>query len=146
MRKGLKKECTQIFILLAVCAPEDLLIPGVVWILTPVFNNGMGIYSFSGGNVTFDGVSLGSTATYTTNEHYRINGSQTFTSRCGGNTMALPSQGIVAGNYLGCSYIRIRTREARGKGDHFIPNINQTDEHQHGQRTNMPLSLITHAL
>ena len=68
MRKGLKKECTQIFILLAVCDPEDLLIPGVVWILTPVFNNGMGIYSFSGGNVTFDGVAISGIYCYLHNQ------------------------------------------------------------------------------
>ena len=45
-----------------------------------MFQGGLGIYSFPGGNVTFDGVSLGSTATYTTNEGYLVNGRQTFTS------------------------------------------------------------------
>ena len=65
-----------------------------------MFQGGMGIYSFSGGNVTFDGVSLGSTATYTTNEHYLVNGSQTFMSRCENENWVLPSQGIVTGNVI----------------------------------------------
>ena len=50
--------------------------------------------------MTFDGVSLGSTATYTTNERYLVNRSQTFMSRCGNDNWVLPSQGIVAGNVI----------------------------------------------
>ena len=65
-----------------------------------MFQGGLGIYSFSGGNVTFDGVSLGSTATYTTDESYPVNGSQTCTSRCENENWVLPSQGIVAGNVI----------------------------------------------
>ena len=65
-----------------------------------MFQGGLGIYSFSGGNVTFDGVSLGSTATYTTNEGYLVNGRQTFMSRCGNDDWLLPSQGIVSGNVI----------------------------------------------
>ncbi|CAI8017723.1 hypothetical protein GBAR_LOCUS10717 [Geodia barretti] len=85
---------------LRVCDPNDLRISNVGWSETPMFQGGLGIYSFSGGNVTFDGVSLGSTATYTTNERYLVNGSQTFTSRCGNDNWVLPSQGIVAGNFV----------------------------------------------
>ena len=82
-----------------VCDPRDLLIPGVNW-TEANFNNGVGSYSFSGGNVTIDGVSLGSTATYTTNERYLVNGSRTVMSRCGNDSWVLPSQGIVAGNVI----------------------------------------------
>ncbi|CAI8017726.1 hypothetical protein GBAR_LOCUS10717 [Geodia barretti] len=86
---------------LRVCDPNDLRISNVGWSETPMFQGGLGIYSFSGGNVTFDGVSLGSTATYTTNERYLVNGSQTFTSRCGNDNWVLPSQGIVAASQPG---------------------------------------------
>ena len=81
-----------------VCDPRDQgMIPGVNW--TEVnFTNSVGIYSFSGGNVTFDGVSLGSTATYTTNERFLVNGRQMFTSRCRNDSWVLPSQGIDTGN------------------------------------------------
>ena len=65
-----------------------------------MFQGDLGIYSFPGGNVTFDGVSLGSTAAYTTDESYLVNESQTFTSRCGNDNWVLPSQGIVAGNVI----------------------------------------------
>ena len=86
--------------LLTDCDPRDLLISDVDWSPAPMFQGGLGIYSFSGGNVTFDEVSLGSTATYTTNERYLVNGRQTFTSRCGNDSWVLPSQGIVTGNVM----------------------------------------------
>ena len=41
-----------------------------------MIQNGEGVYSFSGGNVTYNGVSLGSTATYRTTVDYRCTGSQ----------------------------------------------------------------------
>ena len=47
-----------------------------------MIQNGEGVYSFSGGNVTYNGVSLGSTATYRTTMNYHINGSRVFESRC----------------------------------------------------------------
>ena len=65
-----------------VCSPEDLLVPNVSWNETAVIQNGEGVYSFSGGNVTYNGVSLGSTATYRTTMNYHINKSQVFESRC----------------------------------------------------------------
>lgn len=67
---------------ITVCDSQDLLLPGVEWGNLSLTSEGGGVYSFSGGNVTFDGVSLGSTATYLTNEHYHVNGSQSFTSSC----------------------------------------------------------------
>ena len=59
-----------------VCPPEDLLVPIVSWTESPVIQNREGVYSFSGGNVTYNGVSLGSTATYRTAVNYRCNGPQ----------------------------------------------------------------------
>ena len=47
-----------------------------------MIQNGEGVYSFSGGNVTYNGVSLGSTATYRSTNDYRINGSCVFERRC----------------------------------------------------------------
>ena len=41
-----------------------------------------GIYSFAGGSVTYNGVSLGSTATYRTSVDYRVNGAQLLESTC----------------------------------------------------------------
>ena len=60
----------QPFLLSPVCPPEDLLVPNVSWNETPVIQNGEGVYSFSGGNITYNGVSLGSTATYRTTVDY----------------------------------------------------------------------------
>ena len=62
---------------------------------------GLGIYSFPGGNVTFDGVSLGATATYNTDEDYRVDESQTFISICGKDSWILPSAGIAGGRLYG---------------------------------------------
>ena len=74
-----------------VCPPEDLLVSNVSWNETPVVQNGQGVYSFSGGNVTYNGVSLGSTATYRTTVDYHINGSCVFESRCEDGIWAPPA-------------------------------------------------------
>ena len=47
-----------------------------------MIQDGEGVYSFAGGNVTYNGVSLGSTATYRTSVDYRVNGVQLLESRC----------------------------------------------------------------
>ncbi|CAI8023808.1 hypothetical protein GBAR_LOCUS13899, partial [Geodia barretti] len=71
-----------------VCSPEDLLFPGVDWTAIPEFTaDGMGVYSFPGGNVTYNGVSLGSTATYRTSEGYLVNGVRILERRCTINNM-----------------------------------------------------------
>ena len=44
--------------------------------------DGMGVYSFPGGNVTYDGVSLGSTATYRASGGYLVNGVRILERRC----------------------------------------------------------------
>ena len=44
--------------------------------------DGLGVFTFSGGNVTFDGVSYGSVATYTTTGDYRVIGEQNVQSIC----------------------------------------------------------------
>ena len=69
---------------------------GVDWsglMLTP---DGFGFFSFPGGNVTFNGVSLGSTAIYRTSVDYRVNGGLMLESVCL-NNMWTPSATIVAG-------------------------------------------------
>ena len=86
-----------------VCPPEDLLVPNVSWNETPVIQNGEGVYSFSGGNVTYNGVSLGSTATYRTTLDYRINGSCVFESRCEDGVWTPPAMIESASN--GCYYL-----------------------------------------
>ena len=75
------------------------MLSGVEWGDLSLTPEGQGIYSFPGGNVTFDGVSLGSTATYLTNEHYRVNGRQSFTSSCDDEIQnwVLPSAGKIVG-------------------------------------------------
>ena len=47
-----------------------------------MIQDGEGVYSFAGGNVTYNGVSLGSTATYRTSVDYRVNGTQLLESTC----------------------------------------------------------------
>ena len=66
----------------SVCSPEDLLSPGVDWDPTPIITNGQGVYSFPGGSVTYNGVSLGSTATYRTAANYTVNGQRMLQRRC----------------------------------------------------------------
>ena len=69
---------------------EDLLSPGVDWDPTPIITNGQGVYSFPGGNVTYNGVSLGSTATYRTSEGYLVNGERILEIRCTNNVWRAP--------------------------------------------------------
>ena len=67
-----------------VCYPEDLLVdlpPGTSGTWSPLTSGQPG-YSFSGGNVTFDGISEGSTATYTTHGDYFVSGGQFFHTTC----------------------------------------------------------------
>ena len=47
-----------------------------------MIQDGEGVYLFPGGNVTYNGVSLGSTATYRTSVDYRVNGAQLLESTC----------------------------------------------------------------
>ena len=73
-----------------VCSPEDLLSPGVDWDPTPIISKGQGVYLFPGGNVTYNGVSLGSTATYRTSEGYLVNGERILEIRCTHNVWRAP--------------------------------------------------------
>ena len=59
-----------------------MLTSGVSWSEEPVIQDGEGVYSFPGGSVTYNGVSLGSTATYRTSVDYRVNGAQLLKSTC----------------------------------------------------------------
>ena len=72
---------THIFIFHIVCDPEDLLVdlPSGTW--SPLTSGQPG-HSFNGGNVTFDGISEGSTATYTTHGDYFVSGGQLFQTMC----------------------------------------------------------------
>ena len=63
-----------------------------------MIQNGEGVYSFSGGNVTYNGVSLGSTATYRTTVDYRINGSCVFEIICKDRIWAPPAKIVFAGD------------------------------------------------
>ena len=82
----------------AVCDPEDLLVdlPSDSGIWAPLTFGEMG-YSFSGGNVTFDSVIEGSTATYTTtittHGDYLVSGGQYFdlTTCRNGSWISLPN-------------------------------------------------------
>ena len=70
---------------------------GVDWsdmVLTP---DGLGFFSFPGGNVSFNGVSLGSTAIYRTSVAYHVNGGLMLERVCL-NNMWTPPATIVAGN------------------------------------------------
>ena len=66
-----------------------MLFPGVDWTAMPEFAaDGMGVYSFPGGNVTYNGVVyVGSTATYRTSKDYLINGVRILERRCTINNM-----------------------------------------------------------
>ena len=72
----------------SVCSPEDLLFLGVDWTAMPEFTaDGQGVYSFHGGNVTYNGVYVGSTATYRTSKDYLVNGVRILERRCTINNM-----------------------------------------------------------
>ena len=93
------------------CPPEDLLVSNVSWNETPVIQNGESVYSFSGGNVTYNGVSLGSTATYRTTNDYQCTGFQVYMnvsrvceSRCEDGTWTPQIKIQSAGNGFACIY------------------------------------------
>ena len=68
-----------------VCDPDDLRVPPPFndsWSDVMMTADGLGVFTFSGGNVTFDGVSYGSVATYTTTGDYRVIGEQSVQSIC----------------------------------------------------------------
>ena len=65
-----------------------------------MIQNGEGVYSFSGGNVTYNGVSLGSTATYRTTMDYHIKRSRVFESTCEDGQWTPPAIILSAGNDL----------------------------------------------
>ena len=72
----------------SVCDPQTLLValpPGLSWSAMTVTTEGLGSFSFDGGSVTNDGVSQGSTATYTTSMNFCLNDSQAFQSDCVNN-------------------------------------------------------------
>ena len=104
----------------SVCDPQTLLVPlstGLSWSAMTVATEGLGSFSFDGGSVTYDGVSLGSTATYTTSMDFRLNGSpEPFQSVCVNNEWTplpnITSSGEVEvilcisyNNYTGCPCI-----------------------------------------
>ena len=72
---------THVSIFHIVCYPEDLLVdlPSDTW--SPLTSGQPG-YFFNGGNVTFDGISEGSTATYTTRGDYFVSGGHFFQTMC----------------------------------------------------------------
>ena len=75
----------------SVCDPDDLLFPGVDWTAMPEFtDDGQGFYSFPGGNVTYDGVSLGSNATYRASVDFLVNGVRFLERRCENNAWKPP--------------------------------------------------------
>ena len=68
-----------------VCDPEDLRVAlpsNESWSDVMMTADGLGVFTFSEGNVTFDGVSYGSVATYTTTGAYCVNGEQSFQRTC----------------------------------------------------------------
>ena len=78
-----------------VCSPDDLLVSGVDWsdmMLTP---DGLGLFSFPRGNVSFNGVSLGSTAIYRTSVDHSVNGGLMLERVCLNNTWT-PSATIIS--------------------------------------------------
>ena len=69
--------------------------------------DGQGVYSFPGGNVTYDGVSLGSTAAYRTSVDFLVNGVRILERRCENNVWIPPEVVIsVAGE---CPSIELLT-------------------------------------
>ena len=69
-----------------------------------MIQDGEGVYSFPGGNVTYNEVSLGSTATYRTSVDYCVNGAQLLESRCE-DRMWTPEAVIVPAGIYFCSSI-----------------------------------------
>ena len=53
--------------------------------------DGLGVFTFSGGRVTFNGISYGSVATYTTIGDYRVDGEQNFQTVCLNDTWIPPA-------------------------------------------------------
>ena len=65
-----------------------------------MIQDGEGVYSFPGGNVTYNGVSLGSTATYRTSVDYRVNGAQLLESTCEDGMWTPEAVIVPAGTFL----------------------------------------------
>ena len=65
-----------------------------------MIQDGEGVYSFPGGNVTYNGVSLGSTATYRTSVDYRVNGAQLLESTCEDEMWTPEAVVVPAGTFL----------------------------------------------
>ena len=78
-----------------VCSPDDLLVSGVDWSDMMLIPDGLGLFSFPRGNVSFNGVSLGSTAIYRTSVDYRVNGGLMLERVCLNNTWT-PSATIIS--------------------------------------------------
>ena len=81
----------------AVCDPEDLLVDlpsdtsGASGTWSNLTFGETGYSFFEGGNVTFDGIIEGSTATYTTHGDYFVSGGQSFQTTCrNDNWITLP--------------------------------------------------------
>ena len=66
------------------CDPEDLLVelPSDSGTWSPLTFGETSYSFFIGGNVTFDGISEGSAATYTTHGDYFVSGGQFFQTMC----------------------------------------------------------------
>ena len=86
----------------AVCDPEDLLVdlPPDSGNWSPLTSGETGYSFFSGGNVTYDGVIEGSTATYTTtittHGDYYVNGGRSFNQTTCRNGSWIPLPNITA--------------------------------------------------
>ena len=66
--------------------------------------DGLGVFTFSGGRVTFDGVSYGSVATYTTTGAYCVNGEQSFQTNCQSDEWMPPTRITFKGKCLHTDY------------------------------------------
>ena len=65
-----------------------------------MIQDGEGVYSFPGGNVTYNGVSLGSIATYRTSVDYRVSGARLLESRCEDEMWTPEAVVVPAGTFL----------------------------------------------
>ena len=80
-QRGVHSEIDAYMSISVVCSLEDLFPPDVDS-KKPVFTGTVAVYSFTGGNVTYNGVFSGSIATYRASEGYLINGTQSVKRKC----------------------------------------------------------------
>ena len=91
-----------------VCNLGDLLVKlpsGLNWSPMTVTSEALGFFSFAGGNMTYDGLSPGSTAMYRTSADYHINGGKILWRMCLSNMWTPQAEITSEGGRTGHTFV-----------------------------------------